>query len=241
MECPAETIELLDRLQAIDFEILNLKRTFETLPQRQAILKARQGLIDVRARKESADGLVAKAQAKIDDVLAEDAQLAQKEADIRKLLQDKAAGYREVEAMNKQLASVAKRRETLGHHLNGYRAEFAKVKAVADKIDAAVASLEATEAREVESFRAQGTDLRERIAKAEQKRAAFIPQMPADMLTLYDKTALKCGGVAVAHLQGESCSVCRGHIDEARLHQCHHEAPLSSCPLCRRLLVVERS
>jgi len=240
MECPAETLELLEKLQAMDFTILNLKRTFETLPQRQAILKARQGLMDVRERKVSADELVAKAQAKVDDVLAEDAQLALKEEEIKKLLQDKSAGYREVEAQNKQLASVAKRRETLNHHLNGYRAELAKVKAVADKIDAAIASLEAKEAQEVESFRVQGTDLRERIAKAEKERAAFAPQLPANLLTLYEKTAIRCGGVGVSHLKGDSCSVCRGKIDEARLHQCRKEAPLSTCPLCRRLMIVER-
>ncbi|MBR3257955.1 MAG: hypothetical protein IKF96_03095 [Eggerthellaceae bacterium] len=240
MECPAETLELLEKLQAMDFTILNLKRTFETLPQRQAILKARQGLMDVRERKVSADELVAKAQAKVDDVLAEDAQQAQKEEEIKKLLQDKSAGYREVEAMNKQLASVAKRRETLNHHLNGYKAELAKVKAVADKIDSAIASLEAKEAQEVESFRAQGTDLRERIAKAEKERAAFAPQLPASLLALYEKTAIRCGGVGVSHLKGDSCTVCRGKIDEARLHQCRKEAPLSTCPLCRRLLIVDK-
>ncbi len=240
MECPAETLELLEKLQAMDFTILNLKRTFETLPQRQAILKARQGLMDVRERKVSADELVAKAQAKVDDVLAEDAQQAQKEEEIKKLLQDKSAGYREVEAMNKQLASVAKRRETLNHHLNGYKAELAKVKAVADKIDSAIASLEAMEAQEVESFRAQGTDLRERIAKAEKERAAFAPHLPTSLLALYEKTAIRCGGVGVSHLKGDSCTVCRGKIDEARLHQCRKEAPLSTCPLCRRLLIVDK-
>ena len=240
MECPAETLELLEKLQAMDFTILNLKRTFETLPQRQAILKARQGLMDVRERKVSADELVAKAQAKVDDVLAEDAQQAQKEEEIKKLLQDKSAGYREVEAMNKQLASVAKRRETLNHHLNGYKAELAKVKAVADKIDSAIASLEAKEAQEVESFRAQGTDLRERIAKAEKERAAFAPHRPTSLLALYEKTAIRCGGVGVSHLKGDSCTVCRGKIDEARLHQCRKEAPLSTCPLCRRLLIVDK-
>ena len=240
MECPAETLELLEKLQAMDFTILNLKRTFETLPQRQAILKARQGLMDVRERKVSADELVATAQAKVDDVLAEDAQQAQKEEEIKKLLQDKSAGYREIEAMNKQLASVAKRRETLNHHLNGYKAELAKVKAVADKIDSAIASLEAMEAQEVESFRAQGTDLRERIAKAEKERAAFAPHLPTSLLALYEKTAIRCGGVGVSHLKGDSCTVCRGKLDEARLHQCRKEAPLSTCPLCRRLLIVDK-
>ena len=142
--------------------------------------------------------------------------------------------------MNKQLASVAKRRETLNHHLNGYKAELAKVKAVADKIDSAIASLEAMEAQEVESFRAQGTDLRERIAKAEKERAAFAPHLPTSLLALYEKTAIRCGGVGVSHLKGDSCTVCRGKIDEARLHQCRKEAPLSTCPLCRRLLIVDK-
>lgn len=240
MECPSETLELLDDLQELDFTILHLKRTFDTLPQRQAILKARQTLADLRGRKESIDDLVAKAQDKVDGVLEEDQALVAKQKGIEEMLANKATGFRDVEARTKELAGIAKRRENLAHHLGGYQTELDRVKAAQAKIDAALASVEATEAREVESFKQQGTDLQQRMAAAKSERAKLAPKLDADILALYDKTAAKCGGVAVAHLTGKTCSVCRGTIDEARLHQCRHEAPLSACPLCRRLLVVDK-
>ena len=238
MKCPEETLELLDDLQALDFTILNLTRTFDTLPQRQAILKARQSLADLRTRKESVDELVAKAQAKVDAVLEEDSQLAAKEQAIQAMLNDKATGYRDVEARTKELAGIAKRRENLKHALGLRQADLDKVKAVEEKISAALAQVTAQEAHEVETFKAQGTELQKRIAATKAERAKFAPKVDPDILALYEKTSTKCGGVAVAHLQGSTCSVCRGTIDDARLHQCRREAPLSTCPLCRRLLVI---
>ena len=239
MDCSRETLDALDDLQAVDFTILNLQRTFDTLPQRQAILKSRQTLEDLRARKVNSAELVAKAQAKVDGVYEEDGRLAEKQAGIEALLKGTATGYRDVEARNKELAAVAKRRETLNHVLGIYDAELTKVKAVDEKIDAAIAQVEATEAHDVATFREQGTDLRQRIAQAKTERENLAPKVDAAILALYDKTAERCGGVALAHLKGKTCSVCRGTIDEARLHQIRREAPLSACPLCRRMLVID--
>ncbi len=240
MECSAENLELLEELNALDFTILNLQRTFDTLPQRQAILKARQTLADLRSRKTGADELVAKAKAKVDKAVAEDESLAQKEAEIQALLNDKATGYRDVEARTKELAGIAKRRETINHQLIGYRAELAKVQAVADKVSAAVAQIEAGEAAQVADFKAQGTDLMAKIANAKADRAKFAPNLPADLLQMYEKTAQRCGGVGLAHLDGHACSVCRASIDEAHLYQLRYEAPLSACPHCKRLMIVKK-
>lgn len=239
MKCSPETLELLDDLQALDFTILNLERTFETLPQRQNILKARQTLEDLRTRKASSTALVEKAQAKVDGILEEDAEVAEKQKAIEELLSGKATGYRDVEARNKELSALAKRRETLAHHLGGCDADLEKAKAADAKISAAIALVETQEAREVATFKEQGTELQKRIARAKAERAALAPKVDADVLALYDKTAERCGGVALGHLKGSTCSVCRGTIDEARLHQIRREAPLSSCPHCRRLLVVD--
>ena len=239
MECPAETLELLEDLQAVDFRILNLKRTFDTLPQRQSILTMRQNLADVRERKESVMELVAKARAKVTAAKDEDARVAVKEEAVSALLKDKATGYREAEARTKELAGYAKRRETIAHSLKGLQAELDKVLAVEAKIDDALIRLEAAEAAEVASFKQQGGDLMAKIAAAKSERAALAPKVDGETLSLYEKTAARCGGVALAHLKGSSCSVCRATIDQARLQQCRREAPLSVCPLCHRLLVID--
>lgn len=239
MECPAETLELLEELQAIDFRILNLKRTFDTLPQRQTILTTRQNLADVRERKESVMELVAKARAKVQAVKDEDARVAAKQDAVNALLKDKATGFREAEARTKELAGYAKRRETLAHNLTGLQADLDKVLAVEAKIDDVLSRLEAAEASEVASFKQQGGDLMAKITAAKAERAALVPKINEEMLALYEKTSARCGGVAIAHLKGDSCSVCRATIDEARLRQCRREAPVSVCPLCHRLLVIE--
>ena len=239
MKCSQETLSLLDDLQAVDFTILNLQRTFDTLPQRQAILKARQTIADLRARKESSTALVAKAQAKVDDIYEQDAILAEKQKGIEGLLEGKATGYRDVEARNKELAGIAKRRETLSHLLGGLDADLEKAKSADAKISQALGLMEAQEAREVQTFKEQGTDLQKRIALAKAERSKLAPQIEPTILALYDKAAARCGGVALGHLKGSTCSVCRSSIDEARLHQIRREAPLSSCPHCRRILIVD--
>lgn len=238
MECSAETLQVLDDLQAVDFTILHLKRKFDTLPQRQKILQLRQNIHDVCERKAKAVDLVDEAQEKVNDVLEDDATLEKRQKAIQEQLDQAKGNFRDVEAKTKELASVAKQRETLNHKLTTYEAELDKVQAVLQKIEEALAQLEEAEAAEVSSFKAEGTALQQQIARAKAERETIAPKLDPSLLTLYEKTAARCGGVGVAHLEGSTCSVCHGPLDKAHVHQARHDAPLTTCPLCRRLLIV---
>ena len=63
--------------------------------------------------------------------------------------------------------------------------------------------------------------------------------IPAEVLNLYQKTLKKCGGVAVCELKENACSACRTEFEVAKLHSIKDEAPLTVCPTCGRLMIVE--
>lgn len=62
--------------------------------------------------------------------------------------------------------------------------------------------------------------------------------LPADLLARYEQVVARTGGVAVGRLDGQACSACRVEMPMAEVGDLLAGPPLSTCPQCRRLLVI---
>jgi hypothetical protein len=71
------------------------------------------------------------------------------------------------------------------------------------------------------------------------KRDELLAALPGELVRCYEEAARKNKGVALARFQNNACSVCRAQFDHDRTIALRSEAPLSSCPVCGRLLLVE--
>ena len=91
----------------------------------------------------------------------------------------------------------------------------------------------------IASFQKTGGALRASIEEGDKARAALAGQVSPELLGVYEKTRAHCGGVALAELKDGACSACRNTFDSSRLSKICSQAPLATCPSCRRLLVVE--
>ena len=73
-------------------------------------------------------------------------------------------------------------------------------------------------------------------AKADRDREAA--ELPADLLARYEEAAARGGGTGVGELDGLACSACRIEMSRADVDELYHGGTLTTCPQCRRLLVV---
>ena len=132
--------------------------------------------------------------------------------------------------------------------------ELAKIEGVQGQVSRALAELEKQEASAIASFQREGSALQSDIARMSADREGMSADLSADLREAYHRTAARTGGVAVGLLTEGRCGVCRTFlcqpphgfprgacravIEGGRLIDLKAEAPLGTCPHCKRLLVV---
>ncbi|MEE1421081.1 MAG: hypothetical protein UF218_05255, partial [Eggerthellaceae bacterium] len=146
--------------------------------------------------------------------------------------------FRRVEARSKELNGIVKRRRVLSDELERCEKQINKIKPVLDQILEALVTLDKKESALIESYQQQGGTLRRVIAESESHHASLSSELDPTLYSAYELAQGRCGGVGLAHLQGNSCDCCRTVFDQGRLSTLLAEAPLATCPHCRRLLVI---
>lgn len=238
MQATTDDLTNLLRMQQTDLELMKAKKKLEELPQRAAILSVRQKMRAIGQKRDQVAELHAQAEAKAAKLEAEDADLADKQRRVQETIDGSRGDYRNVEAHSKELGGFAKRRNTLEEELTKLGEELAKIEGVQDQVSRALAELEKQEAAAIASFQREGGALQTEIARMSAEREGMSAGLSPDLRDTYNRTAARTGGVAVGLLTEGRCGVCRTVIDGGRLIDLKAEAPLGTCPHCKRLLVV---
>lgn len=238
MKADTKDLALLLNMQHIDMELMRAKKKLAELPQRSAILEIRKKRQAVEDKRSKVDALRSEADHVASRIKDEDERLAARQRETQDKIDMSRGDYRSVEALTKDLGGIAKRRNTLEQDLVDAEEKRSQIDEVYSQIALALDRIVAQENAFVASFQEEGGALAATIGAAEKKRAELAESLSADLLDVYEKTARKSGGIAVARLVDGSCSVCRAAITEGKLLQVQAEAPLSICPACKRMLVV---
>lgn len=238
MQAERDDLVGLLHLQQIDMEILRQKKQLAELPQREAIMAARKKRAAVEEKLDQVAKLKKDATGRLARNTDEDDSLVRKEADVQAAIEATRADYRSVEARTKELAGIAKRRGTLAEDRAKIEEELAKIARLEAQVQLVIEEVGAVEARAVASFQEQGGALMSEIARLEAQRDQVAADVNDNMLALYRKTAERMGGVAIGVLSEGKCGVCRVPIDGGRLIDLKSQAPLGTCPACKRLLVI---
>ena len=209
MQATTDDLTNLLRMQQIDLDLMKAKKKLEELPQRATILAARQKKRAIEQKRDQVAELRAQADAKASKLEAEDAEIAEKQ-----------------------------RRNTLEEELTKLGEELAKIEGVQGQVSRALAELEKQEAAAIASFQREGGALQAEIARMSADREGMSAELSPELRDTYHRTAARTGGVAVGLLTEGRCGVCRTVIDGGRLIDLKAEAPLGTCPHCKRLLVV---
>ncbi|MDO4501849.1 MAG: hypothetical protein Q4D06_01585 [Coriobacteriia bacterium] len=238
MEAPSEQISLLLNLQQVDMTYLQTKKRFEELPQRAQILQIRQKQDEIAKKAQQVLAMREQAEKKIAGIEDEDQRLAEKIASIQKAIDEGTGDYRNLEAATKEMNGQTARREELVAELEVANANLEKVLAVARQVAAASDKLGQQENAAIESFRKEGTDLQQQMARLEAERKEVEALVEPGLLEEFRKTAKACAGVGIGVLSEDRCGICRQPIQESRMVELRSQAPLGRCPHCKRMLVV---
>lgn len=239
MYASRENLITLLELAKTDRIALAAQKKLEDLPQRAQILAARKKRDAILEKQQSVAELRKAAEQELARITDEDSLLADKQNDVQATINSVHGDFRSVEAHTKELNGIAKRRSALDEQLEQVDERLEKIKAVEAQIDAVLASIAAEEDAAVQSFRAEGGELKAKVSAAQAAAAQCVSKLPVELAELYQKTAKRCAGVALGVLEGNKCSVCRSTIDESHLIAMRASKPLGTCPSCKRILVID--
>ena len=239
MQVEYEDLDVLVEIQKIDLAVIQAKKARAELPQRIEVVKTRKKRDEVTPKLDQVKELQSAKEAEITLVEDEDRGLAEKQERQQEEIDKSGADYRKVDSLSKDMAGIVKRRISLEERLNDLNAELDKIKGVRAQLEGAIATLEKREEDLRDSFKEQDDALIDRVRQLLGQRAELVKRIPTELVSLYDATAAKTGGVALGKLEEDRCGVCRTTIDGGHLIDLRAQAPLGTCPTCKRLLIVE--
>ena len=232
-------LEGLLELQRYDLELMRTRKKRAELPQRLKIAEARQKKQVLAEKAAAISALKEKKDSEMEKVATEDSKLVDKQRKAQELIDSAGTDYRSIEAHSRELSGIAKRRETLSGKIETLTSELAQINELAARISQAQETLEKGEASYLAEYRAADSELASVEREALDKREELAAQLPGDLVKLYETTATKTNGVAIGELEDNRCGVCHSTIEGGRLIELKAQAPLGTCPSCKRLLIVK--
>jgi predicted nucleic acid-binding Zn-ribbon protein len=229
-------------------------------------LLALQGVDDeIRRLQHQLDGL--SEQQQLDELVAQDAVLAEGDAELEeslertrreqrqvegeidalgqrldeertRLYEGSLSSAREIQAAEAEIASTTRRR---GEHED----QLLEVMERVEEIEARHAELKEVRtglARRIADATvardAAAQELIARIAEVEVRRDPIAAALPAALRARYEEAAKRSGGTGVGVLRDNACTACRITFPMSEINSYLNGPPLTSCSQCRRLLIV---
>lgn len=239
MQATPFDIESLLAAQQADFDIKHMTRDLEELPQRATILSCRQKRDAMKAKIAKISALKKETEKKRTRAQDEDSSLEKKENGVQAAIEAAGNDYRNAEARTKELDGIFRRRQALAEQMAQIDAELAKIGQLEEQAMSALADIDATEAEATEAFKREGGRLKASIADAQQKRESLLSQVTNELADAYRLTSERMGTVVIGRFEDGRCGVCRAGIDPGRQIELKAQAPVTFCPICKRLLIVE--
>ena len=234
-----ETLNRLLELQAEDTAILRLEERKNSLPEAQR-------LADVNDRLRELESDVQTAQKQRDEIAREHNKLegeigliAEKiDREEKRLFSGGVSNPKELSALQAEVASLKKKRE-------GVEDSLLEVMEQGEQAQGTLTSLE----KERAETATESEDLSRRVGELlhdvdaqlqdhAKQRAAIAPQIPEDLLKLYDSIRLQKQGIGAAALSGGTCEGCHTSLPGIEVQKIKKTGGLHRCENCRRILVV---
>jgi predicted nucleic acid-binding Zn-ribbon protein len=235
---PAAQLRLLD-LQAADTALAQLAHRRRTLPELAALAEREQRAAEL------ADGII-DAETRASDVADEQDRLEREVDTVRaratrdeQRLQAGGLPAKELEGLQHEVATLARRQSSLEDNV-------LEVMEQREEADSALAELVAQrtvlqgEQAELEAARDKAfAEIEASVAERSAEREAVARQIPADLLSLYERAREHGGGVGAAMLRQRRCEGCRIELAGSELSAVRTAAPdeVVRCDNCRRILV----
>ena len=239
MQVEKKALSTLLSLQETDLELLRAQKKLDELPQRKMILALREKKAAIETKRAQVAEMKKDIDLSISLLNDEDERLVLKQDAIQVKINDAKGDYRSIESFTRELGGVGKRRNTLESEKAPLDEKLSQIQQILNQATDAYNKLLNQETEVVASFKQEGGALTNQVARLQAEHEKAIKVLGSPLAETYEKILKRQGGIAVARLAGNLCSVCRSELEEGKLLKVKGEAPLSECPFCKRLMVVE--
>lgn len=144
---------------------------------------------------------------------------------------------RELQDLQAELESLKRRVGVLEDQVLEAMLEREEADEAAKAADTHLASLEAAHAQQQDTLTAEQARREATVAALQAERTGVLPGVPSKLLESYDYLGKRLGGIAVAQLRGDSCSVCGTELLRPTV-QAVRRGLEAYCDTCRRILVL---
>jgi hypothetical protein len=235
-EAQLRLIELAD----LDTELGRLEHRRRTLPEKAELDQLNERAAKVRDAITIADTNLAD--------LDRDLSRAEKDVeqvtvrigkDNERLNAGQVSNARELESLQSEVTSLRRRQGDLEEVVLDLMERREAAQALRDGAATEAETVGADVAAVTSRRDAAVAEIDEQTAKATAARTAVLPDVPADLLALYDKIRASSGGLGAAPLRRGQCGGCRVMLSTVDLNAVRAAAPdeVLRCEECRRILV----
>lgn len=226
-------------LQEVDITAINAEKKLEQLPQRAQLAELSKKKQAVLEKLSQVTKMFDGARRKVTQIEDENAILERKREETQAKIDGARGDFRAVQSLTRDLDGIAKRMKTLEDEQLAATEKYDQVSSVKKQLDGAIAALDAQALKIRDSFQRDAAELKAISDKARAKHDEIAAQIAPELLKAYSFSSQRGGGIAMARLLEGRCSTCRSIIDDNKMLQIKVEAPLSKCPSCQRLLIIE--
>jgi predicted nucleic acid-binding Zn-ribbon protein len=235
---PAAQRRLLD-LQAVDTSLAQLAHRRRSLPELAEIARHDE-------RLSALSGDVVRLETEVGDFARDERRL---EADVEQVRQratrdqdrmnaGRVGSPKELESLQHEVTSLARRQSDLEDQVLDLMERREQVQGRLNRIRAEVMSVSAQRSAAVDTRDKVWAEIDGELALAGRAREAIAPEVPADLLALYEKIREQAG-VGAALLRGTRCEGCHLELSPSEMARVRAAAPeeIVRCEDCRRILV----
>lgn len=240
MNAPPEAqLRLLD-LQDLDTTLGRLAHRRRTLPELAELARAERRLAELRDARvggETEDSDLARAQRKAEQDV--DQVRARAARDRQRLDAGAVSSPRELESLQSELASLARRQDELEDAVLDVMERREAVAGRLEEVRAEQTVVEAEVRKLAEARDAAYAEIDAEAARATADRADVARELPGDLVALYERIRAASDGVGAARLYRGRCEGCHLQLNPADLGAVRAAAPdaVVRCEECRRILV----
>lgn len=235
----AEQLDLLLELQATDSRVRRLEHQLEDLPEQRQLDDSQQLAQRLLHDHDEVSLQLERASAEQRQLERETDVLTQRrDAERVRLYDGTIANARELKAVEAEIQTTERR---ISEHEDLLLEILERVEELESRAGAlhtgqeelriTIVGLEAARDDAAKGILAELAELR----VLRDRQAA---ELPDDLLTRYEAVAARAGGTGVGKLEGNACTACRIELSMADVGELLDGPPLTTCPQCRRLLVV---
>lgn len=226
------------KLQQIDLELARNKSELANMPELKELASKRKTYVKLKSEMTKLYAQRKDLDIELDDLNTTEIQTNNAIEAAKKRHVD-GSDYREVQNLENELATLAKRLDKIEHTRKDVVVAHKEALDREARAQAIIAKFEEGVKADTKAARAKAADLQAQIDAAAKERTALAATLPADVLTDYERLLKQFRGLAVETIQGNIPTVCHTALQASSMSDLNHDGrSITHCPYCHRLLVL---